>query len=65
MVLESFQRKVKADLLPLENMYTTQWSCLMCVLLDLHDLASRGLLTYCLFYSGLAEIFCGCFTSLE
>lgn len=36
-----------------------------CVL-DLHDLAPRALLTCCcLFYLGLADIFCGCFTSLS
>lgn len=57
----------KAVSLPLKNMHTTTTVLLLVgVRFDLHDLASRAFLTYCcLFYSGLAENFCGCFTSLE
>lgn len=67
MRLESIQRKAKAVSLLLKNMHpTTTVFFPACVHSDLHDLASRALLAYCcLFYSGLAENFCGCFTSLE
>lgn len=67
MRLEPIQRKAKAaSLLPKNMRPTTTVFFLACVRFDLHDLASRALLAYCcLFYSGLAENFCGCFTSLE